>query len=54
MKKQTTPEALQRLADEDLMTLVERKRADALEVLYDRHGGAYSLAHPDRWRSQRR
>jgi RNA polymerase sigma-70 factor, ECF subfamily len=42
----TTPEALQRLADEDLMTLVERKRADAFEVLYDRHGGAaYSLAH---------
>jgi RNA polymerase sigma-70 factor (ECF subfamily) len=34
------------LADEDLMTLVERKRADAFEVLYDRHGGAaYSLAH---------
>ena len=28
------------------MTLVERKRADAFEVLYDRHGGAaYSLAH---------
>ena len=47
MKKRTiTPEALQRLADEDLMTLVERKRADAFEVLYDRHGGAaYSLAH---------
>jgi RNA polymerase sigma-70 factor (ECF subfamily) len=42
----TTPEALQRLADEDLMTLVDGKRADAFEVLYDRHGGAaYSLAH---------
>ena len=28
------------------MTLVERKRSDAFEVLYDRHGGAaYSLAH---------
>lgn len=28
------------------MTLVERKDADAFEVLYDRHGGAaYSLAH---------
>jgi RNA polymerase sigma-70 factor (ECF subfamily) len=41
-----TPEALQRLADEDLMTLVDNKRADAFEVLYDRHGGAaYSLAH---------
>jgi RNA polymerase sigma-70 factor, ECF subfamily len=45
-ERATTPEALQRLADEDLMTLVERKRADAFEVLYDRHGGAaYSLAH---------
>jgi RNA polymerase sigma-70 factor (ECF subfamily) len=41
-----TPEALQRLADEDLMTLVERRDADAFAVLYDRHGGAaYSLAH---------
>jgi len=41
-----TPEALSRLADEDLMTLVERKDADAFAVLYDRHGGAaYSLAH---------
>jgi len=41
-----TPEALQRLADEDLMTLVERRNADAFAVLYDRHGGAaFSLAH---------
>ena len=41
-----TPEALQRLADEDLMTMVERRDADAFAVLYDRHGGAaYSLAH---------
>jgi RNA polymerase sigma-70 factor (ECF subfamily) len=41
-----TPEALQRLADEDLMTLVERRDAEAFAVLYDRHGGAaYSLAH---------
>jgi RNA polymerase sigma-70 factor, ECF subfamily len=40
------PEALQRLADEELMTLVERRDADAFAVLYDRHGGAaYSLAH---------
>ena len=39
-------DALQKLADEDLMTLVERKDPDAFEVLYDRHGGAaYSLAH---------
>ena len=46
MTRKMTPEALQRLADEDLMTLVERKDADAFAVLYDRHGGAaYSLAH---------
>ena len=37
---------LQKLADEDLMTLVESKDQRAFEVLYDRHGGAaYSLAH---------
>lgn len=41
-----TSEALQRLADEDLMTLVVRKDPDAFSVLYDRHGGAaYSLAY---------
>lgn len=46
MDSKLTPEALQRLADEDLMTLVERKDAEAFAVLYDRHGGAaYSLAH---------
>ena len=46
MDAKLTPEALQRLADEDLMTLVERRDADAFAVLYDRHGGAaYSLAH---------
>ena len=46
MNSTLTPEALQRLADEDLMTLVERRDADAFAVLYDRHGGAaYSLAH---------
>jgi RNA polymerase sigma-70 factor (ECF subfamily) len=39
-------EELQRLADEDLMTLVDRKDPDAFEVFYDRHGGAaFSLAH---------
>jgi RNA polymerase sigma-70 factor (ECF subfamily) len=39
-------EALRRLADEDLMTLVDRKDAGAFEVFYERHGGAaYSLAH---------
>jgi RNA polymerase sigma-70 factor (ECF subfamily) len=35
-----------RLGDEELMVLIQRRDADALEVLYDRHGGpAYSLAH---------
>jgi RNA polymerase sigma-70 factor, ECF subfamily len=39
-------EALQKLADEDLMPLMARKDAAAFEVYYDRHGGAaYSLAH---------
>ena len=37
---------LDKLADEDLMVMVERKDPTAFEVLYDRHGGAaYSLAH---------
>jgi RNA polymerase sigma-70 factor, ECF subfamily len=46
MSPKLTPEAMQRLADEDLMTLVERRDADAFAILYDRHGGAaYSLAH---------
>ena len=46
MDRNPTPEALQRLADEDLMTMVERKNAAAFEVIYDRHGGAaYSLAY---------
>jgi RNA polymerase sigma-70 factor, ECF subfamily len=37
---------LQRLADEELIPLVERKDADAFEIVYDRHGGAaYSLAY---------
>ncbi len=39
-------DAMQKLADEDLMSLVERKDPGAFEILYDRHGGAaYSLAH---------
>jgi RNA polymerase sigma-70 factor, ECF subfamily len=39
-------DALQRLADEDLMPLVARKDPTAFEVFYDRHGGAaYSLAY---------
>lgn len=37
---------LQRLADEDLMSVVEHKDSTAFEILYDRHGGsAYSLAY---------
>ncbi len=45
MPTELTPEGLQRLADEELVTLVERRDADAFAVLYDRHGGAaYSLA----------
>jgi RNA polymerase sigma-70 factor (ECF subfamily) len=37
---------LPRLADEDLITLVEARDPDAFAVLYDRHGAAaYSLAY---------
>jgi RNA polymerase sigma-70 factor (ECF subfamily) len=36
----------ERLADEDLMPLVAAKDPEALEVVYDRHGGAaFSLAY---------
>jgi len=46
MRSKRDPESLQRLADEDLMTLVDAKDSDAFAVIYDRHGGAaYSLAH---------
>ena len=46
MRSKPDPESLQRLADEDLMTLVDEKSSDAFAVVYDRHGGAaYSLAH---------
>ena len=46
MRSKPSTESLQRLADEDLMTLVDDKDPDAFEVFYDRHGGAaYSLAH---------
>jgi RNA polymerase sigma-70 factor (ECF subfamily) len=46
MRTKPHPAALERLADEDLMTLVDDKDPDAFEVFYDRHGGAaYSLAH---------
>ena len=37
---------IERLADEELMAVVDRKLPAAFEVLYDRHGGAaYSLAY---------
>lgn len=37
---------MERLADEELMVLVQRRQEEALEVLYARHGGpAYSLAY---------
>jgi RNA polymerase sigma-70 factor, ECF subfamily len=46
MRPKPHAQALDRLADEDLMTLVDGKDPDAFEVFYDRHGGAaYSLAH---------
>jgi RNA polymerase sigma-70 factor, ECF subfamily len=46
ISNQMTVQDLQRLADEDLMPLVERKEPAAFEVVYDRHGGAaYSLAY---------
>ena len=46
MTPQSHSAGLNRLADEDLMTLVDRKDPDAFEAFYDRHGGAaYSLAH---------
>jgi RNA polymerase sigma-70 factor (ECF subfamily) len=46
MPKKLLPPELQRLADEDLMTLVEQRDPDAFATLYDRHGGAaYSLAY---------
>jgi RNA polymerase sigma-70 factor (ECF subfamily) len=41
-----TAEDLQRLADEELMPLVDRRDPRAFELVYDRHGGAaYSLAY---------
>jgi len=45
MTAETPPSELQRLADEDLLTLVERGDAEAFEVVYDRHSRvAFSLA----------
>ena len=41
-----TRQEIQRLADEELMSLVDGKDAIAFEAFFDRHGGAaYSLAH---------
>ena len=46
MRSKPDRESMQRLADEDLMTLVDAKDSDAFAMIYDRHGGAaYSLAH---------
>jgi len=46
MTPKPNPAELERLADEDLMTLVDGKDPHAFEVYYDRHGGAaYSLAY---------
>jgi RNA polymerase sigma-70 factor (ECF subfamily) len=41
-----TAQDLHRLADEDLMPLVDRRDPAAFEIVYDRHGGAaFSLAY---------
>ena len=45
MGAEKIPSELTRLADEDLLTLIERGDADAFEVVYDRHSRvAFSLA----------
>jgi RNA polymerase sigma-70 factor (ECF subfamily) len=45
MASDRLPAELTRLADEDLLTLVERGDADAFEVIYERHSRvAFSLA----------
>jgi RNA polymerase sigma-70 factor (ECF subfamily) len=45
MASDRLPAELTRLADEDLLTLVERGAADAFEVIYERHSRvAFSLA----------
>jgi RNA polymerase sigma-70 factor, ECF subfamily len=46
MARRHDQRAIERLADEELMVLVDAKDPDAFAVFYDRHGGAgYSLAH---------
>ena len=42
----TSAARMERLADEELMAIVDRKEPEAFSVLYDRHGGAaFSLAY---------
>ncbi len=44
--KTVTPDQIERLGDEELMTLVGHKNPIAFEVFYDRHGTAgYSVAY---------
>jgi RNA polymerase sigma-70 factor (ECF subfamily) len=46
MARRPEGRAIERLADEELMVLVDAKDPDAFAAFYDRHGGAgYSLAH---------
>ena len=46
MNGRRDPRSIERLADEELMALVDEKDPAAFEVFYDRHGGAaFSLAH---------
>jgi len=41
-----TPQGLRQLGDEELMQLVQKGRAEAFEVIYDRHSSAsFSLAY---------
>jgi RNA polymerase sigma-70 factor (ECF subfamily) len=46
LPRKRTAASVRELADEDLMSLIRRGRAEAFEALYARHGGAaYSLAY---------
>jgi RNA polymerase sigma-70 factor, ECF subfamily len=46
MARRGDERGIERLADEELMVLVDEKDPAAFEVFYDRHGGAgFSLAH---------
>ena len=45
MRRKRPPSALPRMADEELLGLVDERNAEAFELLYDRHSRvAYSLA----------